>query len=405
MEKRLKTLRDQVRLDNMRRNEAGKARGNDGSIWQSGSSIRGSLYGYSKQSRNRKLKSTGHARFLPSELEKIKKRDKKSRKSDNTSSKGHSPSEKRGKVNGKKSKAEGGNLNTLMSLDAQVSRYRPSGDEGGSASCNGAGIEHPSHVTSTSSQPGRDLSGSPEEWSINDVTAWLSKVGMGQYQRTFEKNEIAGSILLDLDLGDLDYMSIKVLAHRKMLMKEIQKLKSTPKLDGAIQMTHWSHVQPLANRKVSGGTMTVNGADRVDQRVANAPGSGLIAMVKAEQRTESAGMWEPLAPAPEDSPSLAADSGGSGRGGCAGASWVFEGKMDEEAEHAAFRKAIEELRLGRGEVAKSDAEGQSRESKENIAIGVGTEASESSPTILKTKRSCYNCYKLHYEARWICSLR
>ena len=60
MERQLQKLRDQVQLEAERRKELGKTRGSDGSLWQSGSSKRGSLGRYSAQARNRQLQSTGH---------------------------------------------------------------------------------------------------------------------------------------------------------------------------------------------------------------------------------------------------------------------------------------------------------------------------------------------------------
>ena len=45
----------------------------------------------------------------------------------------------------------------------------------------------------------------------------------------FAENEIYGEILLELGLDDLDYMGIKVLGHRKKLLKGIEELKRNGK--------------------------------------------------------------------------------------------------------------------------------------------------------------------------------
>ena len=418
MEARLQSLREQVRLDNMRRKEAGKVRGKDGSLWQSGSANRGTLYRYSKQSRDRSLKSTGHARFVPGELEARKKREHRALEGGRTSSKAQRHDRRH-----KDGSGANVDLNALMSLDAQVSRYRPSdGNEAAAATAipvkttkrkskvplpsparGPVGHGHTAPTPSSenapvnaSSQSRMPSDGNPTEWSIQEVASWLNGIGMSQYQRTFEKNEISGTILLDLDPDDLDYMNIKILAHRKTLIKEIKKMKAPPMPTATKQKKHWSHVEPLAHRKVSGGTITVNGADAKDSRrhASNAPGAGLIAMVNAEQGSDMGSMWAPLPAAPESD----ASSQGTKH---SGASWVFEGKMDEEAEHAAFRKAIEELRVGREGTKTKNAEPKLSEGKENVGvtvgIGVGTEGHAGSALTSKSKRSCYSCYKLHYE--------
>ena len=54
---------------------------------------------------------------------------------------------------------------------------------------------------------------------------WLRAIGVGRYESIFEANEITGSVLLDVGLDDLDYMKIEVLGHRKVIMREIEKLR------------------------------------------------------------------------------------------------------------------------------------------------------------------------------------
>lgn len=53
-------------------------------------------------------------------------------------------------------------------------------------------------------------------WSVNDVGDWLDSILLSQYKNIFNQNQIAGPILLDISLEDLDYMSITTLAHRKV---------------------------------------------------------------------------------------------------------------------------------------------------------------------------------------------
>ena len=63
------------------------------------------------------------------------------------------------------------------------------------------------------------------EWTGREVTMWLRALKLDQYLETFARNEITGSVLLDLGQSDLDYMQIKALGHRKIIMREIERLK------------------------------------------------------------------------------------------------------------------------------------------------------------------------------------
>lgn len=48
---------------------------------------------------------------------------------------------------------------------------------------------------------------------------------MPQYAEAFASNEMMGSMLLDITLEDLDYMNVKVLAHRKLILRAIEDLR------------------------------------------------------------------------------------------------------------------------------------------------------------------------------------
>jgi hypothetical protein len=124
-------------------------------------------------------------------------------------------------------------------------------------------------------------------WTISDVSAWLAAVQLPQYAAAFAQNEISGSILLDITLEDLDYMSVTVLGHRKTILKGVEDLRKSKRFTGDIagksggggvvgggemllskSMTisssaakshpseegaktlHWSQLEPLANSKV-----------------------------------------------------------------------------------------------------------------------------------------------------------
>ncbi|CAM9659255.1 unnamed protein product [Hapterophycus canaliculatus] len=62
-------------------------------------------------------------------------------------------------------------------------------------------------------------------WGIEDTLEWLDSLGLGRHKGVFQQNEISGPILLEVGLDDLDYMSVRVLAHRKRILKGIEDLR------------------------------------------------------------------------------------------------------------------------------------------------------------------------------------
>lgn len=64
-------------------------------------------------------------------------------------------------------------------------------------------------------------------WSTADVCAWLSYIHLDQYVDSFFSNDIAGHILLELSLEDLDYLGVTALGHRKILLKSVEQFRQT----------------------------------------------------------------------------------------------------------------------------------------------------------------------------------
>lgn len=64
-----------------------------------------------------------------------------------------------------------------------------------------------------------------ETWDVSDVSEWLMAMQLQQYVNAFAQNDINGTILLDINLEDLDYMSITVLGHRKAILKGVEDLR------------------------------------------------------------------------------------------------------------------------------------------------------------------------------------
>lgn len=86
---------------------------------------------------------------------------------------------------------------------------------------------HPIASTQTNNTGGRrrTFKHQVHQWTGREVTMWLKALNIGQYIETFASNEITGSVLLELGQSDLDYMKIKALGHRKIIMREIERLK------------------------------------------------------------------------------------------------------------------------------------------------------------------------------------
>lgn len=70
-------------------------------------------------------------------------------------------------------------------------------------------------------------------WGVHDTLAWLDSLGLGKHCGVFQQNEISGPILLEVGLDDLDYMDIRVLAHRKLILKGIELLRRGRRLSNA----------------------------------------------------------------------------------------------------------------------------------------------------------------------------
>ena len=124
-------------------------------------------------------------------------------------------------------------------------------------------------------------------WTVHDVAQWLQSMMLDQYTQAFMTNQIDGLILLDISLEDLDYMEIKILGHRKIILRGIEDLRNNKRVTMPLfasntqsnenivplqqdvqhlrskddnvskslndnnnnkekKLTHWSHLEPLA---------------------------------------------------------------------------------------------------------------------------------------------------------------
>jgi len=146
-------------------------------------------------------------------------------------------------------------------------------------------------------------------WDIGDVLSWLSSLSLSQYGQKFAENEISGEILLDVGLDDLDYMGIKVLGHRKVLLKGIEELK---RKGGRASGDHPPPPPADDSQSLHGGV-------------------GAEAKSKQPQQKQH---WSTVTPLSENTVT-------SSGGGLLG-----EGDYDEASESAAFKNAVMEWRKG-----------------------------------------------------------
>lgn len=68
---------------------------------------------------------------------------------------------------------------------------------------------------------------SVESWTVIDVVNWLKESGFKEYVTNFQKNDIDGELLLQLDLAKLKDIGIESLGQRVTLLKKIQTLQQT----------------------------------------------------------------------------------------------------------------------------------------------------------------------------------
>jgi len=59
-----------------------------------------------------------------------------------------------------------------------------------------------------------------------DVGVWLRSLGLGQYEATFQDNEIDGAVLPKLTVDDLKDLGVAVVGHRRKIMSAVEELNA-----------------------------------------------------------------------------------------------------------------------------------------------------------------------------------
>ena len=57
------------------------------------------------------------------------------------------------------------------------------------------------------------------------VGQWLTSIGLPQYKTVFHENAIDGAVLVEMGTEDLDYLNIKALGHRKMILGGLAEIR------------------------------------------------------------------------------------------------------------------------------------------------------------------------------------
>jgi hypothetical protein len=260
-------------------------------------------------------------------------------------------------------------------------------------------------------------------WTSSQVAEWLSVLGLTKYAPVFEENEVAGSLLLELSNTDLDYLGIKPLAHRKILMKGVAQLRSACGLSaqegasstetgsssaiGSVvasaaprskELVHWSHLEPLADPAVQANAFAFS-AELDEEAESAAFTEAVMAWRRAVHQGDSADgparkieIVREYQQSPKTDPS--ASLWNNPFSGTSGVSTDVEskseeqqsllaGSYDEEAERQAFQAAVMAWRSGSAAAPASIS---------NAAAAMEVAATGSNMEELKC--SCYHCFKV-----------
>ena len=223
------------------------------------------------------------------------------------------------------------------------------------------GAARPAEPSSPCRQPPAELRATAVGlWTVEQTVLWLRYLNLGTYEDSFREHLISGDVLLDIGLADLDYVGVRALAHRKILLKAIERLRHNGAVGDAdaeaattrpASASQRSRPQQAARPPQSAGGARGRAGSQPKPAAAE-PEAGLFVASKAVARAGG----EAVARRPQakvhwsHSEPLSAGDGGAPPS-------TTDGLLDEEAERAAFRAAVEEWRRG-GAPAAADADPQ-----------------------------------------------
>ena len=91
---------------------------------------------------------------------------------------------------------------------------------------------------------------------MDNIRAWLSKLGLSQYAEAFEHNDVALDLLTTLTDQDLRELGVESMGHRKMLLRAIAELKGaeTPTRVPQVEAVRATPVTPIPTPAASATT-------------------------------------------------------------------------------------------------------------------------------------------------------
>ena len=288
-----------------------------------------------------------------------------------------------------------------------------------------------SSISSSSSAPIKLQPSQAMHWNFDQVQQWLTVLGLDQHIPIFNQNEINGQVLLDLTPGDLDYMNITTLGHRKLILKGIDQLKTAinnntnksshtttnTSVDTNVateikltsssspQKLHWSQTLPSNTSSSSSQSthQTTTSSSLLDgqydeEAERRAFQDAVMAWRKANGKTtsiikstEDDGMWtNPFGSNDDNTNSSSTDTNDTQSG-----SRLLDGVYDEEAERRSFQEAVMAWRNGNSSnstTTVSPSTGKSNKSQSNVKQS--SESGSSSTT--NTRSTCYNCLRMFH---------
>jgi len=168
-----------------------------------------------------------------------------------------------------------------------------------------------------------------EQWSVEDVGEWLTSMLLQQHVQNFASNAISGPILLEVSLEDLDYMEVKALAHRKIILKGVEDLRKNKRVTKQLFAPAASIQPPLTSKD-----------DGKPGRVTPEKESNVLA---DKAKVPAKAHWSTLEPLRMKE---VTDDSGEGGGGHMVNGADSGGMLDEEAERRAFQEAVMQWRQG-----------------------------------------------------------
>ena len=101
-------------------------------------------------------------------------------------------------------------------------------------------------------------------WAVDEVSQWLSTIGLGQYARRFEEQRVTGEVLLRLQpdsTDDMERLGIRKDVHQRQLAKEVDDLRRQPRRASSVSLASKSAAARAAANRGGGGQSKATGEE------------------------------------------------------------------------------------------------------------------------------------------------